>query len=290
MQTRLLPSLGIVLNLFLAACGGGPPAAPSGGQYLADARNSLAASDFNAALKNLERTIKAGSDQPTGQQAGVLRAVLLTALAEGDKQMADAYGIGIKEPASRASFGTFGKTRTDYYNAARARLMEAMQAVMDQRRKLGDAPIPIEVNFPGFTGAEDPALAKIKGGHLAGDSERSGAEVKARRNALARILTAIAGAGQDPNKGQAVFSKGKVDIAPAVYQVEMSGAFLRIGAIFDRRANNEPDRLRTVNEVVRDTLDLVLKSLAAKPDKELQTRAKKMREECEKTLKTLGSS
>ncbi len=284
-QHRFLPFLGTAVCLSLVACSAGPP--PSAPQFLADAKNNLTASDFNAALKNLDRAIKNAGEQPIGRQAGVLRVVLVTALAESDKQMAEAYGIGVKEPAARTSFGPFNKMRADHYTGARAHLMDAMQSVMNQRRTLGDAPIPLDVKFPGFTGTEDLAVGKIKRGQFIGDAERASAALKTERNALARILTAVARAGEDPNKGQEVFNKGKVDIAPRVYLIEMSAAFLRIGGIFDRRALNEPERLRTVNEVVRDTLDLALKSFAASPDKNLEARAKKLREECEKSLKTL---
>src|SRR5262245_1855941 len=120
MQARLLYSLEITMCLFLVACAG-PPPTPTATQYLIDARNNLNASDFNAALRNLDRSIRAGSE--AGQQAGVLRAVLLTALAEGGKQMAEAYGAGLKEPGGQLRFGDFNRMRNDYYGIARVRLM-----------------------------------------------------------------------------------------------------------------------------------------------------------------------
>jgi hypothetical protein len=269
------------------ACTDAPPA-PPGAQYFADARKNLTASDFDAALKNLDRAIKASGDQPIGQEAIVLRAVLLTALAESDKQMAEAYSAGLKEPAGRARFGNFNKMRGDYYGGARARLIGALQAVMDQRGKLGDGLLPLEVEFPVFTGAEDPAVTKIKQGYAVEDADRNRAEAMGDRNALARILAALAGVGEDPHKGQEIFSKGKVDIDPRVYLVELSNDSLRLGAIFAPRALDERDHLRAVNEVTRDNLNLALKLLTAKPDKDLEARARKMREDCERTLKILG--
>jgi hypothetical protein len=38
--------------------------------------------------------------------------------------------------------------RSDYYNTERAFLADEMQAVMDQRSKLGATPLLIEVTFP----------------------------------------------------------------------------------------------------------------------------------------------
>jgi hypothetical protein len=287
MQHRPLPSLVVAIPLLLVSCSGAPSTPPNE-RYLVDARNSFKASEFNAALNSLDAAIKSAGDEPVGQQAAVLRVALVTALADANKQMAEAYGLGAKEPAAQSRFGLFNKTRSDYYSIARSRLMDAMQSVMDQRRKLSANPLPIEVDFPGFTGGTDPMATRIKSGQWVTDADRVGAEVQADRNALARILSALAGAGQEPSKGQQIFSKGKVDIDPRVYIIELSKSFLQIGGIFEARALNEPDHLRTVYEVVRGNLEVAVKLLATKPDKDLEARAKKMQAECEHMLKKFG--
>jgi hypothetical protein len=73
-----------------------------------------------------------------------------------------------------------------------------------------------------------------------------------------------------------------------VYLIELSSSFLETGGIFEPRALNELQHVRTVNEVVKGNLEVTLKLLAAKPDKDLEARAKKMQAECEKRLKKLG--
>ena len=74
-----------------------------------------------------------------------------------------------------------------------------------------------------------------------------------------------------------------------VYLIELSNNFLQIGTMFDPHGVNEPDHLRIVNQVVRGNLDVAMKLLAVKPDKDLEIRAKKMQVDCDKTLKKLGS-
>jgi hypothetical protein len=287
MQHRALPPLVVAIPLLLVACSSAPSTPPNA-RYLADARNSLKASDFNAALNSLDAAIKSAGDESAGQQAAVLRIVLVTALADANKQMAEAYGMGAKEPAAQSRFGAFNKTRSDYYSIARSRLMDGMQSVMDQRGKLSANTLPVEVAFPGFTGGTDPIVTRIKSGQWVADADRLDAELQADRNALARILSALAGAGQDPTKGQQVFSSGKVDIDPRAYLITLSSSFLQIGGIFEPRALNEPDHLRTVYEVVRGNLEIAVKLLATKPEKDLEARAKKMQAECENTLKRFG--
>jgi hypothetical protein len=287
MQHRFFLPLAILMSLLLVACSSGPSMSP-GEKYLSDARNSLKSSDFNAALKNLDGAIKSAGDDPLGQQAAVLRVALMTALSDADKQLAEAYAQGAKEPPAQSRSGAFNKMRADYYGIARSRLMDAMQSVMDRRSKLNANPMPIEVNFPGFTGGTDPTVTKIKSGQWPTDADRVAAETQLDRNAFARILSAIAGAGQDPNKGQQLFSSGKVDIDPRVFLAELSSSFLQIGGMFEPRGTNQPDQLRIVNQVVRGNLDIALKLLAAKPDKDLEARVKKMQADCDKALKKLG--
>ncbi len=287
MQHRFFLSLVIPMSLLLVACSSGPSMSP-GEKYLSDARNSLKSSDFNAALKNLDDAIKSAGDDPLGQQAAVLRIALVTALADAGKQLAEAYALGAKEPPAQSRSGAFNKMRADYYGIARSRLMDAMQSVMDRRSKLSANPMPIEVNFPGFTGGTDPTVTKIKGGQWPTDPDRVAAETQLDRNAFARILSALAGAGQDPNKGQQLFSSGKVEIDLRVFLIELSNSFLQIGGMFDPRGTNQPDQLRIVNQVVRGNLEVSMKLLATKPDKDLEARAKKMQADCDKALKKLG--
>ena len=288
MPPRILPFFVIAISVLLVACTAAPPP-PGTAQYLADARSNLKAADFDAALTNLDRALKSAGDEPASQQAAVLRVALVTALADAGKQMAEAYAAGAREPSARAQYGPFSRMRSDYYGIARSRLMDAMQSVMNQRGKLSGNPLPIEVTFPGFTGGTDGTVARIKSGQWVGDGDRLGAELQANRNALARALSTLAGAGPDPSKGQQLFSSGKVDIDPRVYLIELSSSFLQIGGMFELRALNEPDHIRIVNEVVKGNLEVALKLLATKPDKDLEARAKKMQAECEKTLKKFGS-
>lgn len=278
-----------VCVLLFACSNASTPSAEA--QHFADAKNNLKSSDFKAALSNLEITIKTTNDDAVRREASAIRVALITALADADGQMAAAYQAGAREPAGRAQMGEFYKERSDYGNTARGYLMDAMQSVMDQRGKLDEnaGPVVIDVAFPGFTGGLDQTLVRIKNGQLASDAERSNSEQQLERNALAKILTALAGAGQDLNKGRDLYSAGKVSIDARTYIVEMSDAFLRIGNMFDVRALNEPDKLRTVNQVVEGNLVVATKLLAAKPDKDLETRVKKMQADCDKCLKKLGA-
>ncbi len=277
------PFLISAVSILVLACSCAPPISESSKAYT-EARNNLKFSDFDGALNNLDKAVKSAKDESLSQEALVLRTALVTALADANRQMAEAYYTGAQQPDAKSHSGPFYKTRSDYYSTANSLLMDAMQSVMNQRSKLSGNAIPLEADFPGFT-ANIPALTKIKGGQLVSDADRLSAELQTDRNTLAVILSAIAGAGQDPDKGKAAFSTGKVDVDPRVYIIEISNSFLQAGAMFESSGMNQPDRLRTVKDVVRGNLDVALKLLAAKPDQDLEARVKKMQADFDKKPK-----
>jgi hypothetical protein len=269
----------MVVCAVFAGCSSGPTVS-EGDQHFLDAKNNLKSSDFKAALRNLDATIKSTSNPAIKQEAYVIRVALMTALADANKQMGEAYQVGAKQPAAAGHTGQFYKNRSDYYNTAHSQLMDAMQSVMDQRGKLGDQALVIEITFPGFTGT-NAGINNLKNGQLIGDADRMQAESQADRNALAKVLTAIAGAKDDVNKGQEIYGKGKVEIDPRVYLIALSDSFLSTGSMFGPRGLNESDHLATVNQVVKSNLEVAEKLLGAKPDKDLETQAKKEMDQAE---------
>ena len=103
--------------------------------------------------------------------------------------------------------------------------------------------------------------------------------------ALAVVLTSIAGKGQDPQKGKDAYATGKVEIDPRVYIIELSNSFLESGAMYEVHGLNQPEKLRTVKDVVKGNLEVATKLLAAKPDKNLEARVKKILDDCDKGQK-----
>ncbi|MBI1750202.1 MAG: hypothetical protein HY234_01765 [Acidobacteria bacterium] len=278
-------ALVLLVCLFVLACSG-EPSKPAALPFTA-AKENLATLDYEAALKNLDKTIKAAPDEPDGKEAVVIRIALLTSMAQGSREMAQAYGVGVKQPAARNQSGAFTRMRSDYFGISRVRLMNAMEAVLAQRAKLSDAPMPLNIKFPDFSGAEHAALEKIRHGMAVQESDRYRAELETSRNHLARVMAALAGAGDDVHKGHAVFEKGAVQLDSRVYLLELTAAFYKLGEIFDAKALDDPRYLRTTFEVVQGNLDALDKLLAARPDKDLETRSKKLRADCEKALKKI---
>jgi hypothetical protein len=284
MQRRTLP-LFVLSVCLLAACG--ESATPTADQYFLDAKKNLAALDYEAALKNLDRLAKSAEGQPLAQQATVLRIALLASMAEATSKMAAAYGDGAGQPDAASRQSQFIKMKSDYYGIARVRLMKSMEAVMAQRSNLGEQGLPLDMAFPDFTGMDPAAISKVQKGQWVDDTARYRAELEVVRNALARTLARLVGAADDTNKGRSAFEKGGVQIDPRVYLLELSNMFYRLSEMFDRRGLDDASARRISLEVVRDNADVVLILLEKKPDKDLETRAKKLKADCEAALKKL---
>jgi hypothetical protein len=284
MPNRCFPPL--VLGVFLAALACGGPTTPPAEHFFTDAKQNLASMDYEGALKNLERLMKSAEGQPLGKQGEVLRTALLVSLAEATMKMGQAYDTGARQPEARAQQSQFVKMKSDYYGIARTRLMNSMEAVMAQRGKLAD-PLPLNISFPDFTGTDPVVVSRVEKGMWAADNDRYRAELEVVRNALARTLARLAGAGDDVHKGRTTFEKGGVQIDPRVYLLELSTMFYKLSDLFDRKALDDPRYRRISLEVVRDNADILLKMLEAKPDPDLEKRAKKLKADCEAALKKM---
>ncbi|MCL4523502.1 MAG: hypothetical protein M1453_09310 [Acidobacteria bacterium] len=271
--------------LLMLGCSG-ESSKPAALPYAA-AKQNLTTLDYDAALKNLDKTIKAAPDEPDGKEAVIVRIALLTAMAQGSSEMAEAYRIGITKPGARTLTGAYTRMRSDYLGMSRVYLMDAMETVLKQRAKLGEAPLPLKIAFPDFSGSEPAAMDRIRNGMSVQDADRFRAELETSRNSMARLMAAMTGAGEDVHKGHAAFQMGAVEFDTRVYLMELTAAFYKLRAIFETKALDDSRYLRTTIEVVQGNLDVLDKLLAARPDKDLAARAKKLRADCAAALKKI---
>jgi len=286
MRSRLVLFPVLILCLCWTACSSTPPP-PSGDKYFADAKTNLDTSDFEGAIRNLERSISAAGEQPELQPAEIVRVALLISMAESDKKLADALETSRRQPIAAPRYGELTQRRTDRFALARAHLLNALEEVMKQRAKLGDKPIPLNLKFPDFGAAENPVFTRLLKGMEVSREEVARLDPEFTRNALAMNMAGMVGAKDDVNKGREIFEKGNVAIDPRVYLVHVTESFHKLSEIFGPKNLDDAKYMKVSLEVVRDNLDLAGKMLAAKPDKELEARIKKCREECDKQLKKL---
>jgi hypothetical protein len=285
MTRRFLLLVLCTLGLLLYGCSSGPTKSAAEQQY-EFARAHLGRMEYDAALKSIDQMVQAAGGGPLAQEGRVLLVVLQAGMAEGAKEMADAYQQGFLQPAGQARQRDFVGMRSSYYGMARVYLLDALEALMKQRSALGKEPLQVQFRFPDYTGTAPAALARIRSGTWVEESERFSAQKEATRNAFARTVARAAGAGDDLSKGHALF-EASPQFDPRMYLIALSEQLLRVSEIFEPRGINEPRYRRISFEVIRDNMDLALKLLETAPDEELAKRVKKIREDCEKGLKRI---
>jgi len=212
--------------------------------------------------------------------------VLHAALADGAKEMAEAYEQGLTQPSGEARHGDFVRMRSSYHGMARVYLLDSLEGLMKQRGALGKSPVRLQMRFPDFGGTGPPAVAAVRNGTWVEEGERFRAEKETVRNAFARTVARLAGAGDDVHKGRASF-EASPQFDARVYLVELSGQLLRTSEIFEQRAIGDSRYRRICFEVVRDNMELARKLLEAAPDKDLEKQVKGIKDEVEKGLKRI---
>ena len=286
MNSRLIVFPVLILCLCCSACSSTPT--PPGNKNFADAKTNLESSDFDGALRNLDRAITTAGGQPEAQQAELIRVALLISMAESDKKMADAFETGRSQPVASPRYGQLTQMRTDHFQLARAHLLNALEAVMKQRAKLGDKPMALILKFPDFSATENPVYAKVLKGMAVTGEEVVRLDPEFTRNALAMNLAGMVGAEGNVHKGREIFEKGNVEIDPRLYLIHVTESFHKLSEMFGPKNLDDAKYMKISLEVVRDNLDLASKLLVAKPDKDMEARIKKCREECAKQLKKLA--
>lgn len=285
MRHRFLP-LGILTAcLWLVACSSGPTKSMAEQQY-DYARGNLDRMEYTAALKNIDEMISAGAGGPLEEEGRILSVVLQAAMAEAAKEMGEAYEYGLTQPAGKARYGDFVNMRSSYYGMARVYLLDSLQELMKQRGTLAKEPLKVQIRFPDFTGTAPPALSTVRSGTWVEEGTRFQAEKENIRNAFARTVARLVGAGDDIHKGHATFD-ASAQFDPRVYLVELSAQLLKVSEIFEPRALSDMRYRRTCLEVIRDNMDLAQKLLETTPDKEMEKRVKDIKGECEKLLKKI---
>jgi hypothetical protein len=277
----------LATSTFAPGCGA-PPADPTAEQYLASAKESLRGQDFDNAVKNLDRMIRAAGNQPLAQQGALLRTVLLTALAEGDLRMGQAYAAGALQLQGQSGQSAFVRMRTDYYGMSRAHITSAMEAILAQRVNIQMAPIPLDVALPPVRQVDPAPLSQLELGRTISEPDRLTAETECSRNAWARRLASVAGAGALSGQERASISAPGIQIDPRMYLLEMSDEFLRLSIVFGPGALDDARYLRATQELILGNLRVVEALLETHPDAAIRARMDKMKADCELRLQSLS--
>jgi hypothetical protein len=259
------------------------PAGPKFGTpewYWSGARDQFAAGDFAKAQEHLEKLL--ATNNPFKERAAVWHLVVLGGMAEGYRDLSEAYTDG--EKASKDQGREFRRVAVDMQRSLRQYTIGLAEDAGRFSKEMSSAPqFAMDFMFPNGTAAEVATLERVRKGIFPAEPDR----LSAQRQALARgmVLTtaAMAGAGKDPGKAAEMFKAPPVQVPRAIFLMALAQNLLEESAIFDRKKLNDPDK----NKVMLQLAAGCLKSAADGGDAATQKQAKDVQAKIEKEQKAV---
>ena len=248
--------------------------------YWAAAREQFAAGDFAKTQEHLEKLLATSS--PFKERAAVFHLVLLAGMAEGYRDLAEAYSDG--EKASKDQGREFHRIVADMQRSSRQYTIGLAEDAGRFSKEMGSAPqFAMDFTFPNGTVTEVATLERVRKGIFPAEADR----LSAQRQALARemVLTtaAMAGAGKDPAKATEMFKTQPVQVPRATFLMALAQNLLEESAIFDRKKLNDPDKKKIMLQLAADCL----KAAGEGGDAATQKQAKDVRAKIEKEQKAV---
>ena len=283
---RMVTAAGVFYGFVAwSGCAASPkPATPA--SQLAVAKEALRQRDHDRALDLLARLSK--QENETAERARMLSIAVLGGMGESYHEMGDAYLKGSTLVRSEAEKTRFRKMAMDYYGMARVRSLNSVEQFLPLLKKSDTKPFTVEAKFPEASVMENATLKKLQQGIWVGEEERYRAELDVLDLWVAKMLCASASVS-DLNQGRALYQKGAVELDPRGYFVAMARTIMDGSTLFAPKALDDSRMRRLFYEKAQDTLDAAMRLLKIQPDKALETRARKMKEDSQKELKRLPS-
>ncbi len=281
---RVLTLAGVFSSLVAwSGCAPSPKPVTPASQF-AEAKEMLRQRTHDRALDSLAKLSK--QENEMAERARMLSIAVLGGMGESYREMADAYMKGSTVVRTEAEKMRFRKMAMDYYGMARVRSLNYVEQLLPLLRKSDTKPFTVEARFPEASAVENATLNKLQQGIWVGEEERYRAELDMLDLWVAKILCASASVS-DLNQGRALYQKGTVDLDPRGYFVAMAKTMMDASALFTPKALDNSRMRRLFYEKADETLDVSMRLLKMQPDKALETRARRMKQDCQKELKRL---
>jgi hypothetical protein len=243
------------------------------------ARDSYVAGDMDKACAHLEKIERQGNN-PYVERARIWRMVVEAGMASGHLELAQAYSEGRIHSRTNKLF--FSRQRSDHLKEAKRYaigLAEAYGALTKQ-------PLPktmvLEFPFPKGSGADVADLDRVYKGEEMPEAQRLAANEKTLDRGMVRAVSAVLTTADDSPGAQKALQSGRAELPSARLLLAVGTAMEKLSAAFNNKNLDEPDKLKIFHERAQDAAKRVLEM---EPEAPVQTAAKKLQADIEKTLK-----
>jgi hypothetical protein len=276
----------MLLILGLIGCGGEPKKEinPAEARY-ADVEKAMTDLKYEKALSVTGDVISKFGDSEYAGKSRVLRIILLAGVEDGYRTLAEAYLKGMEKSKQG---GPLRATAFDFYRKEKSSALGFYESVDYFLKNSADTQkYVLDCKFPSRDIVNNRFLDLVLRGNVIEPDRRAQVEEDEVRNGVIRMLTHFLGAGEDRAKARKALESGSAELDHTVFFITVSEVLLNSQKLFARSVLNEPDKYQVFFQRAAESYNLVEKLLKAKPDKDLQKAADKVKSDIE-ALKKKG--
>ena len=280
----------IGLLWILASCGGGadrnkPKLMRNTPEFAYnEAKEAMSAIKIEKAISLTNEVMSKYPNSVQAQRARILRVVLLTGLAHGYGDLADAYVTGFENGGKNA--GKLRSAAFDFYRKKKNAVLSFSESCDYMIQNYSDkADYVLECDFPSKEAPMNRLIEEVKKGNLLDSEQLKIAEEQELREGVLVSLSTFLGAKGDRNQARKLLEEGSKPLDPAEFFVRAGRIFLDDQQLFGRKMLNEVQYYRLFFQKAQECLDLAQKILKDKPIKETQAAADQLKADLEAVAK-----
>jgi hypothetical protein len=279
-------SLLMLFILGFIGCGGEPKKEtnPAEAKY-ADVVKAMTDLKYEKAVSLTGEVLSKFGESEYAEKARLLRIILKAGRGDGYRNLAETYLKGMEKSKKG---GPLRAQAFDYYKYEKSEALGFFDLASYYLKNSEDTKkYVLDCKFPSRDIVNNRFLDLVLRGNIIEPDRRAQAEEDELGNGVVRMLTRFLGAGEDRAQARKVLEKGSAELDHAVFFTTMSEVLLNSQKLFARSVLNEPDRYQSFFQKATESFNLVEKLLKAKPDKDLQKTADKIKSDIE-ALKKKG--
>ena len=292
---RLIPKFLLcgLLLMVVVACSP-PEERPTGwAKVYEDGKDLFARSEYERAVDYFRELASIEPSNDYSERGRVLGAILLSGLAQGYREVAEAYGAGIDKLEDPAQRSEYRRLRQDAYQYARTHalhLAEVARAFVESHNReevteMQD--VIVECRFPP---PEPPPsnqrLERAREGEWITPEERGEAQRTALRMHVQRSLADALGV--EAAQIGAALQTGTAPVPDAAFNLYLAGELVEGARIFDTKGIDESRNLVILCDQANASLKQALKILEAIPNEDFDKTSRDVQKRLEETLSEAG--
>lgn len=294
---RLIPKFILcgLLLMVVVACSP-PEERPTGwAKVYEDGKDLFARSDFERAVDYIRDLALKKPSNHYSERGQVLSVILLSGLAQGYREVAEAYGSGIDKLEDPGQRSEYRRLRQDTYQYARTHALHLAEVARqfveshDREEVTQMKHLIVECRYPS---AEVPSsnhlLERAKAGEWITPEEGEVAQRIALRMHMQRSM---AGAlGVEAAQIGAALQTGTATVPDAAFNLYLAGELVEGARIFGTKGIDESQNLVVLCDQADASLKQALEILEANPNEDLEKTSRDVQKRIEEMLRSAGYS